>query len=223
MKKILVFLIILFCVFFVANNPQFYYDKKIDSGNIRIYASKSIDFDFSTLSKEAELSLNRAGYADRKVDIFIASSNFEFFFFSLGKKNIKYAINPLNGKAIINVCDFRNVSPYIKGWPKSILKFELAKAAVGAAIRKSMESISFMVIENWRIEGMAAYYSGELPLYSPMSFCSGENEKEFAEFENMMIIKYMLENMKLSKEAALKENYLRESLIKEAKPYLCKK
>ncbi|GAB4028210.1 MAG: hypothetical protein Fur0012_00030 [Elusimicrobiota bacterium] len=209
-------------VFYFSLNPEFYYDKKLSENEVEIYASKKVDFDFSAIAGDIKPSLERARANGKKIEIFIVSSQAEFFFFTYGKSGLKYWINPFNGKALLNVCVFEEGRASMKDWPKASLRAELAKAAVAASVKNEMETLSFVTMDKWRLEGLSAYYSGEMPLYSPMDFCSPKNEPDFLEFENMMIMKYMLESMKLAKESALKENYLRQSLIKEARPYLCK-
>lgn len=222
MKIFALMLAIAGAAFYFSLNPDFYYDKKISEGDVEIYASKKVDFDFSSVAGDIKPALDKAGANGKKIRIFIASSPAEFFFFTYGSRGLKYWINPFNGKALLNVCVFEEGRASMKDWPRASLRAELAKAAAAASVKNGMETLSFVTMDKWRLQGLSAYYSGEMPLYSPMDFCSPKNEPDFLEFENMMIMKYMLENMKLARDSALRENYLRESLIKEARPYLCK-
>ncbi|MEW5950773.1 MAG: hypothetical protein GX447_04155 [Elusimicrobia bacterium] len=222
MKFFLTVLILVSAFFFFSLNPEFYFSEKKDFDSITIYLSEKNDFDFSKPASIAKSALDKIGFSKGPIKVFVASSRFEFFFFTYGKKNIKYWVNPINGKVFLNVCSYSDGRFEMKDFPKASADYEVAKAAVAASFRLSREVLSYAFLDTWRIIGLASYYSGEMPLYPPMDFCSPKKENEFEEFENMMIMKYMIENMKLKTDSALEENYLRESLIKEARPYLCK-
>ncbi len=220
--KIFIFLLAaVFSLQFFYINTELYYKNVNSNETLEIYSSQN-EADFSNAAALAKSALEKAGFSQKKVKIFIVSSKTEFYIFTYGKKGLKYWVNPLNGKVFVNVISWQNLRAEMPDFPKASPDYEIAKAAAAASFRLSRETLSYMFLDDWRLRGLASYFSSEMPLYSPMEFCSAKKEPEFEEFENTMIMKYMIENMKLKTDAALEENYLRDALIKEARPYICK-
>lgn len=221
MKILISLLIFLFSFLIFSLNPQLYYKICISNEVLEIYSSQP-NVDFSNAASLAKYSLERAGFSKEKVKIFVVSSKAQFYIFTYGKKGLKYWVNPLNGKVFVNVISWKNSRSEMPDFPKASPDYEIAKAAVAASFRMSREALSYIFLDDWRLRGLASYFSFEIPLYSPSDFCSPRKDPQFEEFENLIIMKHMIENMKLKTDAALEENYLRDALIKEARQYICK-
>lgn len=209
---------------FFINNPQWYFRKQSDSGKISIHYSEPITYDFPALLTEMTLALKRSTLykEDYPINIYLTRSAGEYFFFAPLCRSKRFCLNPSANAAYVAPVFTEGDSLKFAKWEMYSPKYDIIKAAVLPVIAQSDSALGFFFMSDWRKTGYPEYIADEAPRYMENEFCSGKTEPAFKEFEYRLSMRYMVENMRLPVETALKGNYTQESVAKEAALVYCR-
>ncbi|MGC8867409.1 MAG: hypothetical protein ACP5PA_04260 [Elusimicrobiales bacterium] len=141
-------------------------------------------------------------------------SNFFYFLLSFGSNKDVY-LNLLNGNVLVKASfrledfDFRK---------------ELFEKLYSSKILSELTLFSYLSIAKWKIKGYAGYISLEPDRFVEEDICYDDkkNEKGYLDFENKVVVSYLVEKKGYSQQGILRENLSYRFYLDEVKSYYCK-
>ncbi len=180
MKKILFFLFLAAAggYLLLQARPDLYYSNKLEYKNFTLWTRGPVpEVVESSLDKAFEkISSSELFKPDYKFDIYIPGSRNEFVFFTLFSNGEYSRVNPFNGNIFIAAPDFRADRARKAAGDSDYhsLSGEIIAAASRVLVRRSVETLTFLLIDDWKLRGYAERLSGGTGAFAPADLCSGK-------------------------------------------------
>lgn len=215
MKKIF-FLISVFILFSVLlNYPSVFFNKKYSCQDLDIYSS----YDLEKICYVLQSISDRFPFKmETPFKIYIADSVLKYKLFSFFSSKTSF-INPIGEFVMVRPADFEN---------KKIMDSEenfnekITEALVKIFLFPKFSKLEYIMINDWKIIGYSKYVAGEIQEFLPDDICEGKTGKKYEEFENMVVVKFLIEEKRYNPLNLFSDNISYEFYLKQVKSKYCR-
>jgi len=217
MKKIIIFLILCVIFLLLCLHPEFFLRNKYSCSKFNIHYSNIQELqNFCDLIETVSENYSRF-YSNKNYDIYITSSVFSYKLFSFFSNNL-FNINPIRGYAVISPFDMKGM--FLSGDVN--FKENINEMILRLLLVNKFEKLEYLSFDEWKIKGYSKYISGEIQEYIPSDICNPVNSKKYNDFENMVVVKYLIENKNYNPLNFFADNISYDVYLKETKSIICR-
>lgn len=215
MKKIVFIISILILFSVLLNYPSVFFNKKYSCGVLDIYSSSDAEkvcYSIQSISDKYPFKMESA------FKIYLADSVLKYKLFSFFSSKTSF-INPIGEFEVIWPADFEN-----KKFIDSDDNFneEISKALLKIYLFSKFSKLEYIMINDWKITGYSKYVAGEIQEFLPEDICAGKTGKKYEEFENMTVVKYLIEEKKYNTLNLFSDNISYDFYLKQTKSKYCR-
>ncbi len=211
MKKIFFTTLLLVIIYlFILYKPSLFFYKTISCKYVDIKTDLNIE---SSVCYELDEMIDKIK-PSKKLSLLILS-DFLYFILSTGSNKDVY-LNILSGDVLVKGSlklkdlDFRK---------------EFFEKLYSSKLLLDFPLLSYLSIPKWKIKGYARYIFSEPDRFSERDICyeDKKNEDGYYDFENRVVVSYLVDVKRYSEKSILSENMLYKFYLDEAKTYYCQK
>lgn len=219
MKKLVVIILsALFIYFYLLNYPSIIFKKSFQCQGFEIHYNflndpeKFCEFLDSIKQNYQFLDSNIS-------NIYLPDSDLKYKILSLFSKEL-FWINPVRGLVFIAPFNFES-----RKFFDSSISFtrKFNEIVLSSLLFNKYGALEYIATEKWKIRGYAWYVSNEIDEFSINDLCAGGNNlKGYYEFENMLVVKYIIEREGYKPIALFNDNISYELSLKDMKRLYCR-
>jgi len=215
MKKIVFIISILILFSVLLNYPSVFFNKKYSCGVLDIYSSSDAEkacYAFQSISDKYPFKF------EINFRIYLADSVLKYKLFSFFSSKTSF-INPIGEFEVIWPSDFEN-----KKFVDSDDNFneKISEALVKIYLFSKFSKLEYIMINDWKITGYSKYVAGEIQEFLPEDICDGKTGEKYEEFENMIVVKYLIEEKKYNTLNLFSDNISYDFYLKQTKSKYCR-
>ncbi len=226
MKKV-IFLLLLAAAggyWLLLTKPGLYYNKTMDYRNFTVNARGALPEKVEPVLDKVydKISVSEFFSQDKKFNIYLAGGHGEFLFFTPFLHGDYARLNPLKGYIFIAAADFDKDEA--RAAPGAAahrdLDVEITRAAAREMARGVVEPLSFLLMDEWKLQGFSERLSGGTGEYQPPDICKSE-DPAMLDFKYGMAVDYAIKVDGLTMTELLRKDYKYENVRDAVKKQNC--
>lgn len=218
MKKIIFSLFFITAVFVIENIPALFINNKKSCSNFNIYYSSKVDEDKICNTFESVLEKYNFINSGNVIDIYLTDSFLKYKFFSFFSKDA-VRLNILRGFLVLSPADFEK-----REFVDMDVNFneKINEAVLRYLLFNKYSPFEYIMIDEWKIKGYSKYVSNEIQEFTAEDVCNNQIKKNYINFENMIVVKYLIEEKRYRAENLFSDNISYDVYLKEVKSRYCR-